>query len=321
MESYYFIYTRILTEDYQAMYFPSKEQCHRDDFYELMNLARGVINTDSYSPQLDKPIWLLAKHNGYTLWGIGVLNNVLNPVYANDYVGCQIRGFYGLIFKGNPQQLPYDIDFFKYIYDLLIVPNWNANTNTCFHEGVICNVDFSNYSTISAENKNITLNTLPNTSLILGNVDSEAAISQALYDNVGIVVGLSEEAHAFSDRYKYPNIWIEGYERVEYTYPVERLTPNTTGNTANHPNNPWVNVVSTEEQDFEFQGGGNRQSKKVMGPKIVIVVLLAISLGVLCIMKSCKLNKSHLSSQEQVEQQKDTTIIQRVTPECGVSIL
>ena len=293
MEAYYFIYTRTLTEDYQAMFFPSDIQCPREDFYRLMDLARGVINTDVYSPQLDKPIWLLARQNDYTLWGMGILNKILNPEYAHDYVGCQIRGFYGLIFKGNPQQLPYDVNFFKYIYDLLIVPNWNANANNCFHEGVVCEEDFSTYVTISAKDKSILLNTSSNRSLIIGNVDVKDVISQAMYDNTGIVVGLKDEAHAFSDKYKYSNIWMEGHERAEHIYPVDSVSFDT-----------YINS--------EFQGGGERRSKKVLGLRIVkvFIILLASFLGVLCLMKACQENKLILSSQAAIEEEEDSVIIQ-----------
>lgn len=316
MEAYYFIYTRILTEDYQALYFPSDIQCPREDFYRLMDLARGVINTDVYSPQLDKPIWLLARQNDYTLWGMGILNKILNPEYAHDYVGCQIRGFYGLIFKGNPQQLPYDVNFFKHIYDLLIVPNWNADANNCFHEGVVCEEDFSTYVTISAKDKSILLNTSSNRSLIIGNVDVEDVISQTMYDNTGIVVGLKDEAHAFSDKYKYPNVWMEGHERAEHIYPVESVSFDTYNNCFTQQNNPWVDRDSTDVQETrinsEFQGGGERQLKKVLGSRIVkvFIVLLASFLGVLCLMKACQENKLILASQAVIEEEEDSVIIQ-----------
>ena len=36
-----------------------------------------------------------------------------------------------------------------------------------------------------------------------------------MHDNRGIVVGLKNEVYAFSDKYKYPNVWMEGHEMAE----------------------------------------------------------------------------------------------------------
>lgn len=324
MESYYFIYTRILTEDYQAMYFPSEEQCPRKEvFFRLMDWARGVINTDSYSVQLDNPIWLLAKYKGFTLWGMGIQNKFLNQDYATDRVGSQIRGFFGLVFKGEPQSLPYDVDFFKSVYNSLIVPNWGADAYNCFHEGVICDMDFSRYITITAEDSGISLNTLSNKTLILGNVDVEKAISQAMYTpDAGIVVGLQEEAHAFSDKYKYPNVWIEGHARSEYTYPEvkeeeEEEEKRREGTDDSQNDNPWGKTDTFEGSNDtknshvigELQGEGAVRSKKVFGSKEVkgVMVLLTILLVFFFLMKACHANKTTPSSQTVIEHPTDTT--------------
>ena len=318
MESYYFIYTRSLNQDYQAMYFPSEEQCPRVVLYEFMNLARGAINTDSYSLQLDRPVWLLAQLNGYTLWGMGILNKFLNPEYANDRVGSQIRGFYGLIYKGRPQSIPYDIMFFKHIYDLLIVPNWNADAYHCFHEGVVCDVDYFQYTTITAEDNDISLNTLSNKTLILGDVDVKKAISQTMYiPNTGIIVGLQEEAHAFSGKYKYLNVWIEGHARSEYTYPKVKAEEKGEGTDDRQNDNPWgKNDTFGGSKDKKnghvsgkLQGGCAERPKKAIGSKgiKVVIVLLTILLGFFLLMKACHANKPTPSSQVAIEHPVDTT--------------
>ena len=284
-----------------------------------MDLARGVINTDNYTVQLDKPIWLLAKDNGYTLWGIGILNQMLNPDFAKDRVGCPIRGFFGLIFKDNPQVLPYDIQYFKSIYDSLIVPNWNADTYHCYHEGVVCDIDFSQFSTITAGNNGISLNTLSNKTLILGDVDVEKAISQAIYTpSAGIVVGLQEEAHAFSEKYKYPNVWIEGHARSEYTYPEVKEEEKGGESTDDGQNdNPWgktdtfggSNDTKNGHVSGNLRGGGAERPKKTFGSKEMkgVMVLLTILLVFFFLMKACHANKSTPSSQTVIEHPTDTT--------------
>lgn len=291
-EKFYFVYTRTLRQDYQAMYFPSDIQCPRKKvFNNFMNLARGVINTDHYEINLDKPVWLLAKQDGYTLWGIGVMNLNLSPDYCRDYTGTPIRGFFGLIYKGIPDKLPYELSFFKSMYEKRVVPYWEADAFHCFHEGVSCDdMDIFEYTTISAAEKGVTLNKEAEKSLIIGSVDVNDAISQALYEKEvsGIVIGLQTESHAFSNKYKFPNIWIEGVNRKEYVYknPVniqdDHKTKDDVHEKAGAPDSVnSLNVFSKECSDW---------SKKAIDPKyklikiiiIVIAILFAVILIMLC---------------------------------------
>lgn len=311
MEAYYFIYTRFHDVDYQSIYFPSEQQCPwQEVFYKFRDLARGIINTDYYKIDLSKPIWLMSKLHGYTLWGVGIANAILDPDHSSDRVGRSIRGFFGLIIKGDPQSLPYDIQFFKHLYDSLIVPNWNADENNSYHQGLVCDVDFSQYSTITAEDYGIALNTSPNKTLIIGDVDVKKALSQALYlPNAGIVVGLQEEAHAFSDMYKYPNVWIEGHERSEFTYPVVKEENGTGSTGGTQPGNPWLGPNTNGGTAGGLQGGGEAEPKKEFGSKMVkrAIVFLAILLAVILTIKKCHSNKTHSSSRTAIEQPQDTT--------------
>lgn len=79
--------------------------------------------------QLIAPSWALVKKEGYILWGIAILNNVLgNQSYDDD--ARPVRGFFGFISDTPISRLPYDISYFKTLYATYVAPIWDSHIQT-----------------------------------------------------------------------------------------------------------------------------------------------------------------------------------------------
>lgn len=91
------------------------------------DVARTMIKAEN--SQLMTPSWILVKKDGYMLWGIAVLNKVLGNKCQDDD-NRPVRGFFGFISDHQISHIPYDISYFKMLYDTYVSPIWDTLDQT-----------------------------------------------------------------------------------------------------------------------------------------------------------------------------------------------
>lgn len=120
---YPFIYTRTKYHDYRNVTSKSLTELPHSVVQIFTEVARTMI--DAENDQLIEPSWTLVKKNGYTLWGISILNDVLGDD-NKDKCNRPVRGFFGFISDYSLSKLPYSISFFKELYATYVTPIWNT---------------------------------------------------------------------------------------------------------------------------------------------------------------------------------------------------
>lgn len=120
---YPFIYTRTKYHDYRVVTSESLSALPAIIVDTFTDVARAMINADNI--QLEEPSWAFVKKNGYTLWGMAVMNSVLGNVNI-DKGKRPVRGFFGFISDEQVDSLPYSISFFKETYKIYVEPIWDT---------------------------------------------------------------------------------------------------------------------------------------------------------------------------------------------------
>ena len=111
---YPLIYTRTKYHDYRIVTSTSLAGLPHSVVQICTEVARTMI--DAENDQLKEPSWALVKKNGYTLWGIAILNDVIGDDNKDKY-NRPVRGFFGFISDTSVCKLPYSISYFKEIYN------------------------------------------------------------------------------------------------------------------------------------------------------------------------------------------------------------
>jgi hypothetical protein len=194
-----FIYTRTFRkkEDYRLLAAPESDYIQDNILIEFVNFSRNVINIDNPLNGNIKIIrWSAFKLNNYILFGVGCNNSELS-IFSKDEADRPVRGFFGVIARLPEEKnyLPYDIDFFKYVYKSLIEPHWDEKN---FILGDInCPKEINNFNLLSSSNK-VYLNTIANkTHLFRYNNELEEYLASCLnYSVCNIVTGINVEEHA-----------------------------------------------------------------------------------------------------------------------------
>ncbi len=219
MDAQLFVYTRNHDNDYKLVYAPSEEYCSREDRIFFTRQARGAINIESYSGNLDNPRWLFSARNNSILWGIGINNSKLSDMCFTDYTGTPVRGFFGLVIrKDSNTSIPYDLSFFKDFYSKYIVPIWNATREEFKYVGIKIDIDLNSYTIVSPYRHNLELNTWQNKQVILGTTMKMESVLEDLLSRdieISFISGLSDRHHAFSKDYLYMNSIVDGVESRE----------------------------------------------------------------------------------------------------------
>lgn len=124
---YPFIYTRTKYHDYRVVTSKAQAGVPHSVVELFTEVARTMI--DAENEQLEKPSWALVKKEGYTLWGMAILNETLsgkNSDKNKDKTRRPVRGFFGFISDTSISKLPYDISFFKELYATYVSPIWDS---------------------------------------------------------------------------------------------------------------------------------------------------------------------------------------------------
>lgn len=124
---YPLIYTRTKYHDYRIVTSKSLAGLPHSVVQIFTEVARTMI--DAENNQLEEPSWALVKKNGYTLWGMSVLNDVLGDENKDKY-NRPVRGFFGVISDNPTNKLPYSISYFKEIYKEYVMPIWDSPEQT-----------------------------------------------------------------------------------------------------------------------------------------------------------------------------------------------
>lgn len=120
---YPFIYTRTKYHDYRIVTSKALAGLPHSVVQIFTEVARTMI--DAENNQLEEPSWALVKKNGYTLWGMSVLNDVLGDENKDKY-NRPVRGFFGVISDNLTNKFPYSISYFKEIYNEFVMPIWDS---------------------------------------------------------------------------------------------------------------------------------------------------------------------------------------------------
>ena len=124
---YPFIYTRTKYHDYRVVTSQSLGDLHQSFVQFATEVARTLIDVDN--DKLVEPSWALVKKDEYVLWGMAALNSVLGD-QSQDKYKRPVRGFFGFISDNQISKLPYDISYFKSLYEAYVLPIWDSYEQT-----------------------------------------------------------------------------------------------------------------------------------------------------------------------------------------------
>lgn len=120
---YPFIYTRTKFHDYRVLSFGLLQDLPSCFVGECRAIARAAI--DASNVQLQTPSWVLVKTNEAILWGMACCNRLLGSQFT-DKESCPVRGFFGIILSPDSNALPFDLAFFKRLYEVYVSPIWEV---------------------------------------------------------------------------------------------------------------------------------------------------------------------------------------------------
>lgn len=220
MKIQHYCYTRAKFLDYCVFSRPT----NLDQFAIKEIKSKALSVTDSIESKLSTPKWILIKTPEYVVWGICCLNRILSEEYNCDYSGTPISGMFAVVISEYDNiQLPYDVEYFRRLYELEVSKFWTRK------EAHICQVDefiAGNFNFIRAiHNDNINIiNTDPFKCLSLGTTNKEDIISAALtLDNVSLLIDNDNIQQATNKKGAFMNCLSSAVAPGSYT--VKQLCP------------------------------------------------------------------------------------------------
>lgn len=153
--------------------------------------AKALSIMDALDSKLNIPKWILVKTHDYIFWGTCCLNRILSDEYNCDYSGTSVSGMFAVViteYSENEVMLPYDIKYFRKLYEQEVSMFWNQNEahKNNIHEFI--SGDF-NYIRASCNNCRKLLNTDIFQCKSLGNLDKKEVVAAALtLDNVSLLI-------------------------------------------------------------------------------------------------------------------------------------
>lgn len=282
IKAQYFVYTRNRYIDYKTFFSPSEELCPKETRKKFLKEIRGVIDIETYDDPLNTPRWLYSCSNGLLLFGVGIMNSKLSETYNVDFANRPVRGFFGIVLSVSNSEicLPMDLKFFSQLYKMYIEPIWELDREHFQTQTIEIDIkEFINDCThlIYPVNKDLSLNYHNDKCVILGNVDSEDAFSNALTlgHEISIVTGFNNKKHAYSvdSDYKYMNAIVNKVtEREEKNFNKEQEQI--------YYDNLTHGIVIDKIAE---------KPKKVLRPKLITICLLIIIVLLLIICpRSCR---------------------------------
>ena len=220
MKIQHYCYTRAKFLDYCVFSRPT----NLDQFAIKEIKSKALSVTDSIESKLSTPKWILIKTPEYVVWGICCLNRILSEEYNCDYSGTPISGMFAVVISEYDNiQLPYDVEYFRRLYELEVSKFWTRK------EAHICQVDefiagnFNFIRAIQNDNVNI-INTDPFKCLSLGTTNKEDIISAALtLDNVSLLIDNDNIQQATNKKGAFMNCLSSAVAPGSHT--VKRLCP------------------------------------------------------------------------------------------------
>lgn len=185
MKIQHYCYTRAKFLDYCVFSRPSN--LDQSAIKEIKSKVLSV--TDTIDSKLSTPKWILIKTPEYVVWGVCCLNRILSNEYNCDYSGTPVSGMFAVVMSEYDDiQLPYDIEYFRRLYELEVSKYWTRK------EAHICQVDgfipgeFNFIQAIQSSKVSI-INTEPFKCFSLEATNKEEIISAALtLDNVSLLI-------------------------------------------------------------------------------------------------------------------------------------
>ena len=259
MKIQHYCYTRAEFLDYCVFSRPT----NLDQFAIKEIKSKALSVTDSIESKLSTPKWILIKTPEYVVWGICCLNRILSEEYNCDYSGTPISGMFAVVISEYENiQLPYDVEYFRRLYELEVSKFWTRK------ESHICQVDefiagnFNFIRAIQNDNVNI-INTDPFKCLSLGTTNKEDIISAALtIDNVSLLIDNDNIQQATNKKGAFMNCLSSSV--APGSYAVKQLCPKckeyvsaftSVGmcSTCQEKEQTRIDTIKKEEEDMEKQ--------------------------------------------------------------------
>lgn len=179
MRIQHYCYTRGTQMDYND--FVKPDNVGNDFLTQLRNKAKSILGDEDIEHELNIPKWLLVKTNHIIAWGCCCNNAVLSKTHFLDHVDRNVRGFFAIVISDfdSSVKLPFDLDYFKQLYEREIVSYWNQYVT---HD---CKVDkfvTDDFDAIIPEETQVKdkLNINSRVCYSLGTINKKEAIANAL---------------------------------------------------------------------------------------------------------------------------------------------
>lgn len=209
MDKQLFIFSRTCKVDYGVMVSPASDFCPVEVKKFFKEQVRGLLNVDQYSPDLTTPRWLLSRVGDLTLWGVGCWNETHSEEFAADEAGRRhLRNFVGIVYQGDLQELPYEMDYFSAEFNKHVGKIWNMSRMDVQNQ-IAVGVSPADYMGTQTIKRGVApgLNTMANRALTIEPARAESLIGSALVSkaNVSIATNLLDVNLAFDERYQFLN--------------------------------------------------------------------------------------------------------------------
>lgn len=275
----YFIYSRNRDNDYKLIYAPNEDHCPSSIRQYFIKQARGVINIEQYPGTLDTPRWFISQKDGIILFGIGIMNHRLSETNNTDYTGTPVRGFFGLVINSKCEEkyVPFDIEFFKNLYQTCMAPIWENPREEFKFIGINALVDKSEFNCIEVKQPTTDVNVSENrVTMFPENIDPSLIIADILSQEVNTSYASNLDAieHAMADEYFFYNASVNG---------IDKQTTKSKGHHSEKEEKTDETLIIPEKP------------KKAFGPKEILrrSVQLLLSLGKFLLKKILKKNSSN----------------------------
>lgn len=221
MKIQYYCYTRGDKPDYRDFVVPNNLQ--GSDITAVRGIVKSVLESD-----LKEPVWILYKTTDIVIWGVCCRNSLLSKLYNSDEKSRAVNGFFSIVisdFSVWDLRIPYDLSYFKKLYENEVVPHWFCGQGESFsnlgrdiYDGIYLFINASKNEFISHLNADIFL------SKRLGLSTIEGVIASALtLDTVTLAVGYDGTNDISNTKAIFMNSIVPG--KKEKIVPVKRACP------------------------------------------------------------------------------------------------
>jgi hypothetical protein len=211
----------------------------------------------------------MVKRGNVVLFGVSVMNSMLNDVCYKDFVGRPVRGFFGFIVSALDiaDRIPIcNLEPYKRIYEEYISPFWEKSKDELVRNDIVVDLGPEDLIPIQLDTESVDLNYDDNKTVILGSINILTAFSTALKNNrdISIITGINSRGHAFaqgSTDYKFMNAVVNGIDiREEKIFETPKAV--------HHP------------EDV-------KPPKKALRPKLTILIVVVVLILLSIMMKKC----------------------------------